>query len=164
MSSSVKKVMYYNMDEKFLTPYISKVESLVSSIEQIQIEKTDTIRGQKADLIIVSSPLGGEELIKWIQRLIADYNQNGSSSLIPIIFVTDTEFSELEPMIWQCISQTNWYFDIVNRDNLEFLPMRIALLLKISDHIKEIEEYDRKITELSNKVSSLENSLNIHGV
>ena len=161
MSSSVKKVMYYNMDEKILTPYISKVESLVSSIEQIDLQKTDRIRDIEADLIIVSSPLGGEELVRWIQRLIDDKNQYKSLIWTPIIFVTDADLSQVESVMWKCISETNWYFDIVNRDNLEFLSLRIAFLLKVSDHIRELKEYDKKILELSSRISSLEQSLKI---
>ncbi len=159
MSTSVKKVMYYNMDEKILTPYISKVESLVSSIEQIDLQKTDNIRGVQADLIIVSSPLGGEELLRWIQRLIDDKNKDKNSIWTPILFVTDADLSEVESLVWKCISETNWYFDIVNRDNLEFLSIRIAFLLKVSDHIREIEEYDQKISELSSRVVALENAV-----
>ena len=159
MSVNERKVLYYNMDEKVLTPYISKVESQISSIKHIDLQKTDRLRNVEADLIIVSSPLGGEELVRWIKRLIEDQKNVDKCTLSPMIFVTDTQFSEIESMIWECFSDTNWYFDIVNRDNLDFLSMRIAFLLKVSDQLREIKEYDERIAELSDKLSYLEDTM-----
>lgn len=159
MATLDKTVLYYNLDEKILTPYLSIVENLLFTVDKIILKKTDTLKDIKADLVIVYSPLGGDQLIRWVKKLIDE--RTLESIWIPMIFIVEDNLSDVGPLVRQCISNTNWYFDIINKDNLDFLPMRIALFLKISDHLKEILEYDTKIQELSLKVEELEAKLKL---
>lgn len=53
----------------------------------------------------------------------------------------------------------NWYFDILNPQHLDSIPIRVANLLKIHDHLHELLRYQSELEKLQEKVVAIEDQL-----
>ena len=53
----------------------------------------------------------------------------------------------------------NWYFDIVASDQLDSLPIRVANLLRIHDHLHELHRYSAALSSLTAQTEALKQEL-----
>ncbi len=77
---------------------------------------------------------------------------------IPALIYGDFEFDSVKKYM-DLATQKNWYFDLVSKHDFETLPLRVANLFKIHDHLKEIAEYQNTLQELEDKVKNIENKM-----
>ena len=152
-----RKILYLNIDEKMLTSVTIQLEKYFHRLGTFNIQKTGSIRDSEADLIIVGTFFSSEELKTWIKRLIKDLNER--SIWIPVIFVADLDFEAIYSIVEECFNKTNWYFDLVLSSNMEELAMKIANLIKIHDHLKELKDYHDKLNQMNEEVEKLKQKL-----
>ena len=84
--------------------------------------------------------------------------QNSQKIWIPALILVDVSLTTLTDTLESAI-YSNWYFDIVSKDQLQSIPIRIGNLLKIHDHLYELKRYDEEISALQKKLQQLEESL-----
>ena len=53
----------------------------------------------------------------------------------------------------------NWYFDVIDPDHLDSLPMRVANLLRIHDHLHELSRYEKSLADLQADVRQMQQKL-----
>jgi len=123
--------------------------SHTSNIDQLKAEDTDLV-------VAFPNTADGESLMKWIQRYEGRTAQNLCN--IPLLVIFRVGFQTVNDAFLTSHA-SNRYFDIVHPDHLDSLPMRILNLLKIRDHIAEIQRYDATLKDLMNKVSDLDAQL-----
>lgn len=73
----------------------------------------------------------------------------------PAIIFSDVGFDVLRGIFVEIV-RDNWYFDIVHSDQLSSLPVRVANLLRIHDHLHEMRRYQNDLDELHKKTETLE--------
>ena len=49
----------------------------------------------------------------------------------------------------------NWYFDILSMEHIDSMPIRVANLLRIHDHLHELERYQNTLATLNHRVDQL---------
>ena len=54
---------------------------------------------------------------------------------------------------------SNWYFDIIHPDHLTSLPVRIANLLRIHDHLAELHRYEAELGRMQQNIRMIEAEL-----
>ena len=110
------------------------------------------------DLLVISAlSVPSEKFLEWLEginrRIVAQ-----NKIWTPAIIVTQSNFSDLNFAIHE-LADNNWYFDIVNPDHLDSIPIRAANLLKIHDHLHELLRYKSQLDALHQQVSEIEEKL-----
>lgn len=78
----------------------------------------------------------------------------------PAIVLSSADFGVLEDLLSE-VNSSNWYFDIINPDHMASLPIRVANLLRIHDHLHELRRYDEKQRALQEQLSAIEEKLRL---
>ncbi|MDD9951955.1 MAG: hypothetical protein OXT67_10375 [Zetaproteobacteria bacterium] len=93
----------------------------------------------------------------WLRRLELELNSTRTVPL-PALILADIHFAE-QVFMWRLAVQSNWYFDVVTEQNLDSIPLRMANLVRIHDHLYESRRYQETLAELTEQVSALERKL-----
>jgi hypothetical protein len=136
------------------------IENCVKRLQDLELaEFTDIkIAMTHCDALIIAGPNTDAAPIPWLERLSQEFSSSRISIMTPVIVVSEWDFDQLNSLI-QLVIDDNWYFDILHPDHLSSLPIRVANLIRINEHLREIETYDRLVNELENRVHKLETSL-----
>jgi hypothetical protein len=162
LSVSKRRVVYVNSDTKTLETSVAFFEKrlqLISNLELIQVSSLDLIdsKGQ-ADLVIINAPpLEKDGFLRWVEKIGSKLGKD-TGIPVPCIFFSRLTFSNLEQM-WETFYKQNWYFDILHPEHMDSLPIRLANLLRIHDHLHEIHRYERELQDLHKKLSELEKNI-----
>jgi hypothetical protein len=80
----------------------------------------------------------------------------------PALIMCDVSYTKIGQLIDWAV-KINWYFDIVSRDHITSLPIRIINLLRIHDHLHELQRYDSELTTLQGRIDEIEQKLQEKG-
>lgn len=108
-------------------------------------------------LIVDSTNLAGEAFYTWLHGFAQKMEQS-NHVWIPAIILTRIGFREILDHLPKAVFD-NWYFDLVTPGEFASLPIRIANLLKIHDHLQELWRYNSTLNNLQQKVDDLEKKL-----
>ena len=115
------------------------------------------------DLLLVDAHHLDEEAFPvWLRRLSARIRSAppasppGAQRLIwtPALILAAVDFSVLLEL-WPEVTADNWYFDIVTPEQMDSLPLRVANLLRIHDHLHELGRYETALGDLEQQVRRL---------
>lgn len=131
-----------------------------------EVAELDDERGFPCDLLLINAAgamtAAGDLFPQWlrgVRRRIVNAKASGHAGIwSPALIIADVDFSTLADL-WPEASQDNWYFDILAPTHLSSLPIRVANLLRIHDHLHEIKRYATAVDEVSAKVAALESQL-----
>lgn len=73
----------------------------------------------------------------------------------PALILAGVDFAVLQE-IWPEVTKENWYFDILDPSHVASLPIRVANLLRIHDHLHELKRYAAALDDVTAKVQDLE--------
>jgi hypothetical protein len=151
------KIGVHDQEPRIFNRIKAALESQINRLASVQIctikSLTDSIENLDL-LLIVAPPLNGESFTKWLNS-IESRCSNPESIWTPCLIIADIDFVDLNELLAPA-SKTNWYFDIVHSQHLNSLPIRVANLLRIADHLKELLRYDREVKNLLKRVEFLE--------
>lgn len=122
------------------------------------LESVAQVPAHGCDLVIVkASHLPESHFWNWLNRL---ESQLGRTRVVgvPALILSDLDFSA-QHFLWRQITEKNWYFDVISEDNLDSIPLRMANLVRIHDHLHETLRYQKTLTELDAEVKSLKSEL-----
>lgn len=152
------RICYYNAETRIVDAGLARFESLLKQMGTIQVEAIasldDPQLGPSDLLIVAASHLLEEDFLKWLQGL-AKRMVRQNNIWVPCLIVADVPFSDLADEVLPFAIAENWYFDVMAPDHIESLPIRVANLLRIHDHLHELGRYEKTLNQLSDQVESL---------
>ncbi len=127
---------------------------LGAEVETVKVDGLTDPNLLPCDLLVVDAEkLPAQGLSKWLVGF-GNSMEAQNKVWIPALILAKFSFSELAQGLAKAY-QMNWYFDIVNPTELDSLPIRIANLLRIHDHLHELARYGQVLSELKQKSEGL---------
>jgi hypothetical protein len=118
------------------------------------IKSLDDPKFKPCDLVIIDANLiPQEDFPQWLSGLGSRIVMQGAI-WVPALIISDISFKSLREIMLVATGM-NWYFDILSMDHVDSLPIRVANLLRIHDHLHELERYQKTLTELTERVDKL---------
>lgn len=154
-----RRICYINTDSRTLETSVSFLEKRLFLISNVDISQHSSLEIAKSkgawDLFIINaSNLEEDHFIQWFSKLGQKLlNPLGIPS--PCMLISPLSFNHLESM-WEKAYKQNWYFDILHPEHMESLPIRIANLLRIQDHLHELQRYEKELTALHERITKIE--------
>ena len=156
------RACFLNLDPKFVNlPKIKLEQGLraLIDIDLVEVSGIDSPNFMPCDLLIVEAqgvPIGD------FQRWLANFQQRlvtQADIWIPAVIVAELPVDEARSLMEHAI-KSNWYFDVVTPAQVDSLPLRVANLLRIHDHLHELRRYSETLDRLQDRVNMLEHEVN----
>jgi len=155
------RICYFNTESRILDKNKMILESRLKKLGNVDIIDVSSLEDtslRPCDLLLVeASQIPEEEFYKWLsgfgKRLVSQ-----GDIWIPALIISDTPFEILNSMMPEAID-LNWYFDILDPDHIDSLPIRVTNLLRIHDHLHEVGRYKKTLDGLNASVESLSSEL-----
>ncbi|MBM4251235.1 MAG: hypothetical protein FJ146_04650 [Deltaproteobacteria bacterium] len=155
------RLFYWNADPRVLDADLMQLEKLLKRLGDVKltsIKSLDLIPQDGCDLLIIAAhSIPKKEFPKWLMGLRSRIHGNGKI-WVPALILADVGFDILADILTE-VTAENWYFDILMPLHVESLPIRVANLLRIHDHLHELDRYELAIVEVSTRVKELESEL-----
>ncbi len=153
------RICYWDSEKRYFGAHKAAFENQMQILGEIQTVKISSLEDPKffpCDLLVVSAEhVPEDEFLKWLTG-IETRIMSQDKIWTPALILADIEFSTLHQLL-PFASKSNWYFDIVHPQHLLSMPIRIANLLRIHDHLHELKRYDDKLNAMQNKIVEIEN-------
>ena len=158
------RICLFEADKILLNRDKIKFDSMLKQLQSFEIVELPSLSPNvypASDLLIISAMhLAKDEFIGWIKPLHATLKNQGNVWL-PAIILADVSFEEITKIIDWAI-EINWYFDVILPEHLSSLAIRITNLLRIHDHLHELNRYAIELTSLQKRVNDIEKELKIN--
>ena len=152
---------YRDEEEKFFNAAKGRFEHVIGTIGEVELIKVASLESPElktCDLLLTTADhVPSESFSEWLQTFSKRVKQN-ELIWIPSLIFADLGIDHQRELLAQAAG-SNWYFDIISIDHLDSLPIRMANLIRIHDHLKELFRYDQQFQELNEKVKNLEDGL-----
>ncbi len=162
-SDRVLRIFYWNADPRVVDADRMQLEKLLKRLGDIKlttIKSLDQLPKDGCDLLIIAAhSVPKKEFPKWLMGLRSRIHSSGVI-WVPALILADIGFEVLSEILTE-VAAENWYFDIIMPLHVESLPIRVANLLRIHDHLHELNRYAVAISEVSTKVRDLEIELQL---
>lgn len=152
------KICYWNAESRVLDAERMDLEKHLKRLGQVSIITVPTLESPEllgADLLIVAAQMVPEDKFPTWLKSFSKRIQVVGRVWTPALILADMPFEVLSE-IWPDVTKENWYFDILAPSHMASLPIRVANLIRIYDHLHEIRRYADALTEVSTKVRHLE--------
>jgi hypothetical protein len=137
---------------------VSKHFSFLPQIDYHQIKSLDDPDFSPCDLLICYVANQDEEsFFPWLNKF-QNQLKTQNSIWTPVLFICDIGFSTMTHWLHDHANQ-NWYFDIIHPDHIASLPIRIANLLRIHDHLHELKRYHEQLNAMQSQITAIEKKL-----
>ncbi len=155
------RVCYWNAEAKVLDAEKAELERHLKRLGDVRVEVIKALEapeGSQADLLIVSAQkLSDKDFPAWLQGFRRRIQAKGSI-WTPALILADVSFDVLSEILVE-VTADNWYFDVVAPKHLASLPIRVANLLRIHDHLHEMKRYSAALDDITTKVKMLESQM-----
>lgn len=155
------RLCYWDAAHKYFGAHklvFEKKLKLLGDLELVELKTLDDARIHPCDVLIVAAEHVPEhDFGRWL----ADFRKKvlqQNRIWVPALFLSRAGFEDLEGILSEIVA-TNWYFDILNPDHVDSLPVRVANLLRIHDHLHELQRYDARQQALQTQVAEIEKAL-----
>jgi len=152
------RVRYWNAEARVVDAERLTLESHLRRLGDVTVTSATTLEDAYSatpDLIIVAAPRMDETAFPTWLAGIRKRMQALHGIWTPVVVLADVGFEVLADQILVA-SADNWYVDVVSPAHVSSLPIRIANLLRIHDHLHEMHRYATAVSEVSGKVQTLE--------
>ena len=155
----VLRVAYLDGEQRSVDARKLFLESKLKSLADLKIETLKSIedlKSESCDLLIVSANhIPSEEFEKWLDGFCGRMLEH---IWTPALVLASLDAKRLDSLLKKIVHQ-NWYFDIVDASHLDSLPIRVANLIRIHDHLLELRKYDEELNNLTNRLADIEKAL-----
>jgi hypothetical protein len=128
-------------------------------LDLVRLKALDDPNLLPCDLLVVYAwHLGEEELTTWLSGFEKRLAQQQQGIWIPALIMSSLELSRVAEVLEHTLS-SNWYFDLLHPDHLSSLPVRVANLLRMHDHLHEMLRYEKEIKRMQTDISRIEAEL-----
>ena len=156
-----RRICYWDSEKILLASWKVQFEKSLKFLPELDVYQLKTLDDPAffpCDLMVVAAQsVPDEELSQWLQGL---HNRIKAQGKIwsPALVLSYANFQNLSPLIHE-FAANNWYFDIVHPDHFDSLPIRIANLLRIHDHLHELQRYHDQVIDMQERIEQVEASL-----
>ncbi|MCB9228084.1 MAG: hypothetical protein H6618_00585 [Deltaproteobacteria bacterium] len=151
------KFCYCNFESQSLDSiriHLEKQIQLLGESEFISLSGLRDPARLKADLLIVDArSIVSGHFSDWLDQFSRSITKQGDI-WIPAMILSTVLWPALQPVTQKAI-QMNWYFDIIHPDHIASLPIRIANLLRIHDHLHELKRYEHSLNSLDEQLEKV---------
>ncbi len=151
-----------NLDPKFVNLPKLKLEielKAMVDIELVEIKGLDDPTFLPCDLLIVEAQgVSIGDFQQWLKAFQARLVTQ-ADIWVPSLIVAELPANEARLLMEHAV-KSNWYFDVVHPEHLDSLPVRVANLLRIHDHLHELRRYSQTLDRLQDRVNMLEHEVN----
>ena len=158
LSDRVLHVAYWDHERRVADRYKAAFEAQLKKIADVKLtslRSLDDLDDASCDLLVVgASGIPEEKFLDWLTGLKARLARP-DAIWVPVLFFASIGFPVLVEMFRSAVA-ANWYFDIVAPDHIDSLPLRMANLLRIRDHLQELMRYATVLDDLELRVRSVE--------
>lgn len=155
------RIVYWPADARVVDQDRARLEQGLRQLGSLQIEtlkSLDELAARPADLLVVAAQtVPAEQFSKWL-RSFKDRIKGSGGIWTPALILANLPFPVLNEVMPEAV-QDNWYFDILAPEHMASMPIRVANLLRIHDHLHELQRYGSTLDSLSGKVQKLEEEL-----
>lgn len=161
LRSMQRRICSWDLEPRRLDSLKSALETQLRYLPHLSWQKLKSLDDPNllpCDLLVVyAGHLSEDELLIWLQgfekRLVRQ-----DSVWIPAMIVTSIEMTQLDGVLEKTL-MSNWYFDLIHPEHLSSLSVRVANLLRIHDHLHELNRYETEIQKLQSAVLRVESEL-----
>lgn len=155
------RVAYWDQTPRHLSSWKDRLERYLRQITEIQcfdVRSLEQAAEQSADLTIVqAADLEEEAFQQWLSGLVK--TSRGSDAIwIPTLVITELDFAKVRAL-FSTTYRENWYCDLIHPEHLDSLPLRVVNLIKIHDHLKELDRYRQSLEDLEKRAELLSQEL-----
>lgn len=155
------RVSYWNIEKRVVDSERMSLETHLKQLGDVKITQVDGLDvpgAMPCDLLIVAAQiLATQAFPTWLAGLSQRIQKQGHI-WTPALILADIPFGVLRDILPAAV-RDNWYFDILSPQHIESLPIRVANLLRIHDHLNELSRYGQAVDDLSVKTQKLESEL-----
>jgi hypothetical protein len=152
---------YWNAEARVVDAERLALEVHLKRLGDVRVQQVKTLDAPEtaaADLLIVAAQaIPTEEFPKWLAGLRRRVVAHGAI-WTPALILADVTFDTLSD-IWADVTRDNWYFDILAPSHVASIPIRVANLLRIHDHLHELKRYESALDDINAKVKVLEGQM-----
>ena len=152
------RVCYWNVEKRIVDAERMSLERHLARLGDVRVDSIAALDASDAlpcDLLVVAAQmLAAEDFPQWLsgfRRRIKLQN----AIWTPCLILADVGFEVLSG-IWSDVTRDNWYFDVMSPSHLASIPIRVANLLRIHDHLHELHRYEAALDDINAKVRALE--------
>lgn len=155
------RVKYFVADKRFVDAERMVLEKNLRRLTDVSLSELKSLDDPDflpCDLLVVAAKnVAAVDFRKWLDGFRRKVRSEGNI-WIPALILTQIEFEDLRDILLEAVND-NWYFDVMHAEHMSSLPIRVANLLKIHDHLHEMDRYGQALTDLGEKVAFLEAQL-----
>jgi len=155
------RICYWDSDPKSLSATKLNIESSLKQLGELRLDELKGLEDSKlhpCDLIIVSAQQIPEDSFKkWLHKS-EQRIKTKAGIWVPVIILAKISFPYLNEILINA-AKNNWYFDVLDPSHLDSLPIRVANLLRIHDHLNELYRYDQMLNNMQSQIDRMENQL-----
>ena len=155
------RICHLNATPKVVDMELVHLEKKLSLLGNFVIHPLASIQDHDflpCDLLLISAQnIPQSHFTSWLRGVIGQMQQQ-ASIWVPGLIMGNASFEILREIL-ALAGPINWYFDIMDGQHLESLPIRVANLLRIHDHLHELRRYEQTLSELSAQMLVLESRL-----
>jgi hypothetical protein len=152
------RVCYLPSHPKVVDPetvFIEDSLKRLGDIKLVKIRALDDPAFKPCDLLILGAThVAGEDFATWLKGIEKRVMAEGAV-WTPALIIADPPWSTLSRLLGEVVA-TNWYFDVVSFEHVTSLPVRVANLLRIHDHLHELHRYEAAVRDLERRTAKAE--------
>jgi hypothetical protein len=156
-----RRLCYWDSDPKRFGSAKAQIERQLTYLPQMTVHSLTSLDDPEffpCDLLIAfAGQIPDDELYTWIEGLKKRIQRQGKI-WTPALILSSVGFADLSSWLHE-YAESNWYFDILNPDHIASLPIRVANLLRIHDHLHELNRYYDQLTTMQEKIATIEQDL-----
>lgn len=156
--SRIFRVAYLDTQQKYFTGAKKHCQNILRSLDGTdfnEISALNQLDTQNTDIVFLSaSHIESVDFQQWLDGLAKKFKRN-EFIWIPALILAEVSLN-ISRDILQVTINNNWYYDIISPNELDSLPLRMANLIKIHDHMKELNRYEAELQNFSEKIEGLE--------
>ena len=153
------RLCYLARENKFVDADRLLLENKLRAVAELDVVALDSLQDPDllpCDLLVVHvGAVEKENFQVWLGGFRRQIERQ-AGILIPVLLVTKDSIDIDLSLIFADAVKANWYFDIVSLKELDTLPIRMANLLRIHDHLHELKRYTELLEELKSSVAKLQ--------
>jgi hypothetical protein len=150
-----RQIGFLVYDPRLADRYLAQMEMILKQNGDLKIIKISSMTDPKISncscLIVFANNLDDDAMITWVKGVAKKLDPQLINTPW-LIICESSEFIQRE-LLRYALSE-NWYFDLLEPDHLGSLTIRMANLIRISDHIRELSRYERETKDLEIKMAA----------
>lgn len=160
------RLCYIDGEKRLYSTAKAQFEKAVAAlgvIESFPIKSVEDSDFAPCDLLVITADhIPDDAFAEWLKSLKRRIHLQAKVPVPTLCFCALKE-KTLVQMLEYTITE-NWYFDVIDPAHVSSLTIRAANLLRIHDHIHELNRYGSALTDLQLKVAELEKRVQDSGL